>query len=74
MSLAKPGSDVWANMHDIAECVMAAMYSDGAKTVYESRSDDFRMGALWGMSWAVSNIWAHCPRYRFKENENETSI
>jgi len=71
MNLAKPGSDVWANMHDMAECVLDAMYSDGAKTIYESRSEDFKIGALWGMSWAVSNIWAHCPRYKIKEQEDE---
>ena len=64
-------ANIYITLYDLAECIMNSMYSDGAKQVYENKSDDFKYGALFGMTWAVSNIYAHCPKYRFKENENE---
>ena len=64
-------ANTYVTLYDLAECVMDSMYSDGAKQVYANKSDDFKYGALFGMSWAVSNIYAHCPQYKFKENENE---
>ena len=68
-------AETYVTLYDVAECVMDSMYSDGAKKVYEHKSDDFKYGALFGMSWAVSNIYAHCPQYKFKEEqEDETTI
>lgn len=64
-------ANIYVTLYDLAECIMNSMYSDGAKQVYENKNDDFKYGALFGMTWAVSNVYAHCPKYRFKEDQDE---
>lgn len=57
------------------ECVNNAMFKDeSTQRVFSSESDDFHRGALWGMSWALSHIFAYCPKCVLdcEENGNES--
>jgi len=60
--------DTFVNLRDAGDCVIDLVVADTTKKVVEKENDDFYRGAMWGMSWAISNIFSKCPRYVIKEN------
>jgi hypothetical protein len=54
----------FVKLNDAVGCVMNAMFNEEANKVYEQKgSADFKSGALFGMSWALSSIWGNCRKY-----------
>lgn len=37
----------------------------------DNPNDDFRRGAMWGMAWAMSHIYAYAPKYFAKIEVSE---
>lgn len=60
------------------DIVVQAMWSEKTNKVLQKQSEDFQRGALWGMSWAMNNIWAYTTKLHMPEqlqkNCGESSI
>ena len=58
------------DVKEAGEVVLNSIASDNTKKVFESETDDFRRGAIWGMSWAYVNILSKCTQYKVLSQEN----
>lgn len=58
--------DVVEAGHEVLEAIGAQHTWDAIKDY----SDEFKRGAMWGMAWAMSHIYAYAPKYYARREED----
>ena len=62
----------FVNLRELGDCVIDLVIADTTKKVFEKENQDFYRGAMFGMTWALSNIFSKCQRYYLKEEQDES--
>ena len=57
------------NLRELGDCVIDLVIADTTKKVFEKENNDFYRGAMWGMTWALSDIFSKCQGIILRRNK-----
>lgn len=59
------------DLYEAGDCILNEPFSGKSKEIFSTEGEDFKRGAIWGMSWAFITISVNCPRYVIEEDQND---
>ena len=62
----------FVDLEDVRDCIVKVFDSKNYLQVLDGKSEDFKLGAAFGMVQAYVTIASQCKKYELKENEHES--